>query len=396
MTRSTKPRKAMTTPAVASTALRTREVVVVPEPEVRRRARQHGDERRDAREPAQLRRERNRLFARAKGSRYFGDCHRLVSVEVKSVLSIPASELLRFLSGRPGPGCPVPPPPVCRDRGPLTPRRRGVFASDDGSDRRLGLGRRRGRLGGGRRPRRRGAPACRSTSGVVFSGSAVSVSRRSRSRGWLADRAKGEAIGIALAAGGLGGGRRPRARLAVVVAGCPRRRALALAVLALTFVAPVVLEPLFNRFRPLEDERLAGALRALADRAGRSRPGRPRRRREPPDDADERVRLRARADAARRRLGHAPRERLRAGADARRRARARPPPRPARRQGDARRDGRRRRRRARAVGRARHAAAGRLPARRARARRPRARRHAVPRLDRRGGGSAPPTAARSS
>ncbi len=48
----------------------------------------------------------------------------------------------------------------------------------------------------------------------------------------------------------------------------PAAAGLALAVLALTFVAPVVLEPLFNRFRPLEDERLAGALRALADRAG--------------------------------------------------------------------------------------------------------------------------------
>ena len=48
----------------------------------------------------------------------------------------------------------------------------------------------------------------------------------------------------------------------------PAAAGLALAVLALMFVSPVVLEPLFNRFRPLEDERLAGALRALADRAG--------------------------------------------------------------------------------------------------------------------------------
>jgi Zn-dependent protease with chaperone function len=41
-----------------------------------------------------------------------------------------------------------------------------------------------------------------------------------------------------------------------------------LLVLLLVFVAPVVLEPVFNRFRPLEDRELAGALRALADRAG--------------------------------------------------------------------------------------------------------------------------------
>jgi STE24 endopeptidase len=41
-----------------------------------------------------------------------------------------------------------------------------------------------------------------------------------------------------------------------------------LLVLLLVFVAPVVLEPVFNRFRPLEDPELAGALRALADRAG--------------------------------------------------------------------------------------------------------------------------------
>jgi STE24 endopeptidase len=42
---------------------------------------------------------------------------------------------------------------------------------------------------------------------------------------------------------------------------------LALAVLLLSFVAPVVLEPLFNRFRPLEDETLAASLRLLSQRA---------------------------------------------------------------------------------------------------------------------------------
>ena len=38
--------------------------------------------------------------------------------------------------------------------------------------------------------------------------------------------------------------------------------------LLLSFVAPVVLEPLFNRFRPLADEALAAELRSLAERAG--------------------------------------------------------------------------------------------------------------------------------
>ena len=42
----------------------------------------------------------------------------------------------------------------------------------------------------------------------------------------------------------------------------------ALLVILLGFVAPVVLEPVFNRFRPLADEELADSLRSLADRAG--------------------------------------------------------------------------------------------------------------------------------
>jgi STE24 endopeptidase len=41
----------------------------------------------------------------------------------------------------------------------------------------------------------------------------------------------------------------------------------ALFVVVVGFVAPVVLEPVFNRFRPLDDERLANELRELAERA---------------------------------------------------------------------------------------------------------------------------------
>ena len=42
----------------------------------------------------------------------------------------------------------------------------------------------------------------------------------------------------------------------------------ALLVLLVGFVAPVLLEPVFNRFDPLPDQKLAADLRALADRAG--------------------------------------------------------------------------------------------------------------------------------
>jgi STE24 endopeptidase len=85
--------------------------------------------------------------------------------------------------------------------------------------------------------------------------------------GWLADRAKGEAIELVLGALVWG------AAIGLVHAfprwwPLPAAAALALFVLLMSFVAPVVLEPLFNRFRPLEDENLATELRALADRSG--------------------------------------------------------------------------------------------------------------------------------
>jgi STE24 endopeptidase len=85
--------------------------------------------------------------------------------------------------------------------------------------------------------------------------------------GWLADQAKGLAVSVALAAGGW-------AAVVALARALPgwwpaaAAAAAALAALFLSFLAPVVLEPLFNRFRPLADERLAGELRALAERAG--------------------------------------------------------------------------------------------------------------------------------
>jgi STE24 endopeptidase len=48
----------------------------------------------------------------------------------------------------------------------------------------------------------------------------------------------------------------------------PAGIALALAVLFLSFAAPVVLEPIFNSFRPLADEALAVRLQGLSERAG--------------------------------------------------------------------------------------------------------------------------------
>jgi STE24 endopeptidase len=85
--------------------------------------------------------------------------------------------------------------------------------------------------------------------------------------GWLGDRAKGLAVSIVLGAGGWAAA----VALARALPGwwaLPAGAALALAVLLLSFVAPVVLEPLFNRFRPLEDETLAASLRSLSQRAG--------------------------------------------------------------------------------------------------------------------------------
>jgi len=85
--------------------------------------------------------------------------------------------------------------------------------------------------------------------------------------GWLADRAKGLAVSVVLTAAAWAAA----VALARALPGWwapPAGAALALAVLLLSFVAPVVLEPLFNRFRPLADEALAAELRSLAERAG--------------------------------------------------------------------------------------------------------------------------------
>ena len=86
-------------------------------------------------------------------------------------------------------------------------------------------------------------------------------------RGWLADWLKGLGVAVLLSGLALVG----LVALARWLPGSwplPAAGAAAAFVLLLSFVAPVLLEPLFNRFEPLEDERLRGELRALAERAG--------------------------------------------------------------------------------------------------------------------------------
>ncbi len=81
------------------------------------------------------------------------------------------------------------------------------------------------------------------------------------------DRVKAVAIGALLTGAGMAGFVGAAALLSswwplVVAVGA------ALLVLFLSFVAPVVLEPVFNRFRPLEDSELRSAVLSLADKAG--------------------------------------------------------------------------------------------------------------------------------
>jgi STE24 endopeptidase len=86
-------------------------------------------------------------------------------------------------------------------------------------------------------------------------------------RGWAADRAKALVVGVVLTVPlllGLVGLARALPELWPV----PAASAAALAVLAVGFVAPLVIEPIFNRFAPLQDESLAADLRGLALRAG--------------------------------------------------------------------------------------------------------------------------------
>ena len=85
--------------------------------------------------------------------------------------------------------------------------------------------------------------------------------------GWALDRVKGLAVGIVLTGSAMLG-------LVGLARWFPSWWPLAAAVaggalvVLLTFVAPVVLEPIFNRFAPLDDAELARSLRELSVRAG--------------------------------------------------------------------------------------------------------------------------------
>jgi STE24 endopeptidase len=85
--------------------------------------------------------------------------------------------------------------------------------------------------------------------------------------GWAVDRLKGLGIAVVLTA-------LPLTALVACVqlfaSWWPLIAAAGAAVFVLVvgFIAPVVLEPVFNRFDPLSDERLASELRELAERAG--------------------------------------------------------------------------------------------------------------------------------
>jgi STE24 endopeptidase len=88
-----------------------------------------------------------------------------------------------------------------------------------------------------------------------------------RMRDWFLDQVKGLAVGCALTGAAmvalLGSIRLfPSWWPLVAVIGA------SLLVLLLVFAAPLLLEPIFNRFQPLEDVELADGLRALARRAG--------------------------------------------------------------------------------------------------------------------------------
>ncbi|HEX9235183.1 MAG TPA: M48 family metallopeptidase, partial [Actinomycetota bacterium] len=85
--------------------------------------------------------------------------------------------------------------------------------------------------------------------------------------GWFGDRAKGLAVSLVLSAVILtalvGLGRALPSTWPAAAA-----PAAAVLVLVLSFVAPVLLEPIFNRFVPLEDTELVTALRDLSVQAG--------------------------------------------------------------------------------------------------------------------------------
>jgi STE24 endopeptidase len=85
--------------------------------------------------------------------------------------------------------------------------------------------------------------------------------------GWLRDQAVGLGVELVLVALAVGGALWLAGRLGASwwLAGAP---ALAAAAVLFTLAQPLVVQPLFNRFHPLEDEALAARIEALARREG--------------------------------------------------------------------------------------------------------------------------------
>jgi STE24 endopeptidase len=85
--------------------------------------------------------------------------------------------------------------------------------------------------------------------------------------GWATDRAKGLGMALVLTssllAGFVGLARVVPSAWPILVGG-----AFAGFVLVMSFVSPLILEPIFNRFRPLEDSALTAEIRAVSERAG--------------------------------------------------------------------------------------------------------------------------------
>lgn len=86
-------------------------------------------------------------------------------------------------------------------------------------------------------------------------------------RGWLVDRAKGLGVGLVMTTAALFG---LVAAPHVLPSAWPLAAAAgaAIFVVATTFLAPILIEPLFSRFRPVPDAALAAELRSLSRRAG--------------------------------------------------------------------------------------------------------------------------------
>ena len=168
----------------------------------------------------------------------------------------------------------------CRDgRGRRRPAAAGRQRRRGPPSRGAAGGRRRDPAG---RPRRAGQPwcsspwrswrcsrpsSCRSPGTRASRSSTATACRRSQGAHWLADHVKATAVGTVLA-------HRPRPRwCSRPCAGGPpggglsRRRSSSLAMVGLARLAPVLLLPLFYRFRPLDRPAARRRLLALAPRA---------------------------------------------------------------------------------------------------------------------------------